>query len=201
MNPRILLAAFAACLSQPAIAQDAGLYFGLGVTAQHAESSAPGFGSFTPTANDFGLALTTGYRFASTGKLSYGVEGNLDLMTGDLMSDEGRDGRDACTSRGPTWCELDQMLRLRGTIATVLEGGNRVTGSLGLVMVNGRAEDGDGVYVDATGTGPSLGVAWETAAAGLPLRFDLNYEWITSDDADTYERDLDMVSLRLSYMF
>ncbi|MCX7286347.1 MAG: outer membrane beta-barrel protein [Rhodobacterales bacterium] len=197
MNSRFAIAAFAACLAQSATAQDAGLYFGLGITAQHATTSAPGFGSYTPTANDFGLALTGGYRFATTSTLAFGVEGNLDLMSGKLMSDE----TDACSSRGPTWCELDTMVRLRGTLTTDVGGGNLITASAGAVMVNGRAEDGDGVYVDATGFGPSLGVAWDPSAIDLPLRVDLNYEWITSDDADNYERDLDMVSLRLSYMF
>lgn len=197
MNPRLGLVALAACLSQPAAAQDAGFYYGIGVTAQHAETSAPGFGAYTPTAQDFGLALTGGYRFATTGSFSYGIEGNLDLMSGELMSDL----TDACSSRGPTWCEVDQMLRLRGTMTTDVGGGNMITTSVGAVMVSGRAEDGPLTYVDATGFGPSLGVAWDPAAIEIPLRVDLNYEWVTSDDADNYERDLDMVNLRLSYMF
>ena len=164
---------------------------------QHAETSAPGFGSFTPTSDDVGLALTGGYRFASAGALTYGVEGNLDLMSGERMSD----GADSCISQAPTWCEVDQMLRLRGTLTTDLANGSKVTGLLGLVSVNGRAENGPDTFVDATGTGGSLGVAWETAGAGMPLRFDVNYDWVNTDDADEYERDLDMVSLRISYMF
>lgn len=98
------------------------------------------------------------------------------------------------------------MLRSRGALATDLANGSRVTGWLGLVSVSGLAEDGPATFADTTGTGPSLGegwrgVAWKAAQASLPQRVDVNYDWITSDDADRYERDLDMVNLRMSCMF
>ena len=35
----------------------------------------------------------------------------------------------------------------------------------------------------------------------MPVRVDLNYDAIREDDANNYDRDLDMIGLRLSYMF
>lgn len=191
-----LLASAALLALAPAVqAQDA--YFGLGLGVSANSTTASEVTGFEPSATDFGLALTAGYRFASVGTVTYGIEGNLDLMGGKLMSDT----FDACTDFAPTWCEVDAALRLRGTVTSDLANGSRVMGSLGAVMVRGRAEDGPGNYVNATGRGLSLGVSWEQVGGTMPLRVDLNYDAIREDDADLYERDLDMLGLRVSYMF
>lgn len=182
-------------LAPAAQAQDA--YFGLGLAVSGNSSSGDEFSSYEPSATDYGIALTAGYRFASAGTLAYGVEGNLDLMSGKLMSD----GDDACTSVAPTWCEVDAVFRLRGTMTSELANGSRLMGSLGAAIVHGRAEDGPGTYVSTTGRGLSLGLSWEQVGGSVPVRVDLNYDAIREDDANNYDRDLDMIGLRLSYMF
>ncbi len=35
----------------------------------------------------------------------------------------------------------------------------------------------------------------------MPLRVDLNYDAVRDDNQNFYERDLDMIGLRVSYMF
>lgn len=143
---------------------------------------------------DGGLALTLGYRFASSGTMSLGIEGNLDLLSGKTMDD-------TCPGSGPTWCEINSILRLRGTSTFATGAGGMMTLSLGAVMVKGMAEDGPGDYVDATGKGVSLGVAWEPESTAMPLRYDLNYDQINSDDATNHWRSLHVIGLRASYMF
>jgi len=151
------------------------------------------------SATDYGLALTAGYRFAAVGNLTYGIEGNLDLMGGNRMSTSG--GSDTCTNQSPSWCEVDAVLRLRGTFSTSLANGARLTTSLGAAVVRGLAEDGPDNYVDATGRGLSLGIAWEQVGSRVPVRVDLNYDAIHTDDANLYDRDLNMLGLRVSYLF
>jgi hypothetical protein len=196
MKAIFLFAVVAAATAQTASAQD-GAYFGLGLGASQFSSEATVVPGYEASGTDFALALTAGYRFAASGALAFGVEGNLDLFAGERMSDD----IDACTGASPSWCEIDTVLRLRGTLTSDLAGGNRITTSLGGVMVDGLAEDGPGNNVDTRGHGFSLGVAWEQVGGAMPLRVDLNYDTINSDDANTYERDLDMIGLRLSYMF
>ena len=151
---------------------------------------------YDATATDYALALTLGYRFAASGALTCGIEGNLDLMSGNTMSGS---GIDVCTGNSPSWCEVDKVLRLRGTMTNAFGAGNELTTSVGLVIVKGRSENGGGNYLDTTGRGVSVGVAWQKV--GMPLRVDLNYDAVRDDNQDFYERDLDMVGLRVSYMF
>jgi hypothetical protein len=182
-------------LAPAAMAQD-GAYYGIGLGVSHNTTSSPVISNYDATATDVALALTAGYRFATAGNLTYGIEGNLDIMSGNLMSDS----IDACTDWSPTWCEVDAALRLRGTMASDL-GGSRLTASLGAVVVRGLAENGPGNYVDTTGRGLSVGVAWEKLDGSLPVRVDLNYDAIRHDNQTEYDRSLDMVGLRVSYMF
>jgi hypothetical protein len=172
-------------------AQD-GLYYGAGLAAIHG-TSAPdgGFGTYEVSGTDAGLALTLGYRFAGAGNLSYGVEGNLDVTSGKRMDQ-------SCASTGPAWCDIDRTFRLRGTV-TGAAGGGDFTASLGLVMIQGIAEDGPGTFVDATGRGLSLGLGWQGSA--MPIRYDLNIDRITNDNTPNYDRSLNVVGLRMSYMF
>ena len=176
-----------------------GAYFGVGLGITESSGSATILPDDEFSATDYGLALTAGYRFATVGNLTYGIEGNLDLMGGNRMSTSG--GVDACTNQSPSWCEVDAVLRLRGTFATDLANGSRLTASLGAAVVRGLAEDGPDNYVDATGRGLSLGVAWEKVGSGMPVRVDLNYDAIRNDDANLYDRELNMIGLRVSYMF
>jgi hypothetical protein len=196
MRTSLLSAAAVLALASAGQAQD-GLYYGLGLAISANSTSAPEVSGYEATATDYGVALTLGYRFAAAGTLSYGIEGNLDLMSGKVMSDT----FDACTDVSPTWCEVDAAFRLRGTVTSDMANGSRIMGSLGAVIVHGRAEDGPGNYVSATGRGLSLGVAWEQVGGSMPMRVDLNYDAIREDNADIYERDLDMIGLRVSYMF
>lgn len=196
MKTGFLATAVVFALANAVAAQD-GAYFGLGVGISQNSSTADGFVGYEPSATDFALALTAGYRFPSAGTLAYGIEGNLDLMSSKLMSDV----IDACASNGPTWCEVDAALRLRGTLTTDLSGGGRLTTSLGAVVVRGRAEDGPGIFVDATGRGISLGVAWEQVGGRVPVRVDLNYDAVRQDNTNNFDRELDMIGLRVSYMF
>ena len=161
-------------------------------------TSAPIVSDYEASATDYALALTAGYRFASAGPLTYGVEGNLDFVSGKTMSDS---GVDACTGTSPSWCTVDIAMRLRGTLGTDLASGNRLTASLGAIVVRGKTENGPGNYLDTTGRGVSVGVAWERVSDQMPVRIDLNYDSIRTDDQPAYERDLDMVGLRISYMF
>lgn len=191
----IISIAAAALLSGPALAQDT--YFGLGLSVTQGTSNAPASPDYDMAVTDFGLALTAGYRFATVGTLTYGLEGNLDIQGGKRMSDG---PAEACSGVTPSWCEIDTIARLRATVSSDLSSGNRWTASLGAAIVSGLAEDNPGVYVDTVGRGLSLGVAWEKTA-GLPVRVDVNYDAIRKDDANNYTRDLDILGLRLSYMF
>lgn len=197
MKLALATSALVLALAQSAMAQD-GAYFGLGLAVTDNATDSSVVPGFEASSNDVGLALTAGYRFASTGALAYGVEGNLDLMSGNEMSDG---GTDACTGSSPTWCEVDAILRLRGTLTTDLSGGGRLTGSLGAVLARGLVESGPGNNVNATGNGLSLGVAWENLGGGLPVRVDVNYDAIRDDNVTEYERSMDMLGIRVSYMF
>lgn len=192
MKSLLLTAAAALLIAPTAQAQD-GLYFGAGIAAIR-DSSAPDtpWGGYEASGTDAGLALTVGYRFPASGALAYGVEANLDLTSGKRMDQ-------SCSSIGPAWCDVDSTLRLRGTFSTAVGGGD-LTVSLGAVMIKGIAEDNPGLFVDATGRGASLGLAWQ-GKGSLPLRYDLNVDRITSDDTPNYDRSLDVIGLRVSYMF
>lgn len=194
MKLAALVSATALLAAHAASAQD-GFYFGVGLGLTESSTNAPIVSFYTATATDVSLALTAGYRFAGTEKLSFGIEGNLDLLGGATM----KDGTDACTGTSPSWCTIDTVLRLRGTLTTQLAGGSRLTSSLGAVLVKGVSENGPGNNLDTTGNGYSFGFGWE--AAGQPVRVDLNFDVIRDDDQPAYERDLDLVGLRLSYMF
>ena len=182
-------------LAQAASAGD-GLYYGIGLGLGSTQTVSPVVPEYDATATDYSLALTLGYRFAASGALTYGIEGNLDLSSGNTMSG---DGIDACTGNSPSWCEADTVLRLRGTMTNAFGGGNELTTSLGLVMAKGRSENGGGNYLSTTGRGLSIGLAWQKD--GTPLRIDLNYDRIRDDNQKAFERDLDMIGLRVSYMF
>ncbi len=179
---------------QAADAQD-GFYYGIGLGVTESSTNAPIVSDYTATATDLSLALTAGYRFAASGNLQFGIEGNLDVLSGETMSD----GADACTGQSPSWCTLDTVLRLRGTVTTELANGGHLTSSLGAVLVDGVTENGGGNYLDTTGKGLSLGFGWEPAT--MPVRIDVNYDAIRDDDQPLYERDLDLIGLRASYMF
>lgn len=189
-----LLAAF---IAQPVLAQD-GAYFGAGIGITDSASAAEIFPDNEASGTEAALALTAGYRFAGANGLSYGIEGNLDIQAGGTMSFP---GRDACTDFSPTWCAVDTVFRVRGTLGTTLATGDLLMASVGGVMVKGTAEDGPGNYVDTTGTGLSLGLSWQSGNVALPVRVDLNFDRINSDDADLFDRDLDLIGLRVSYMF
>ena len=108
-------------------------------------------------------------------------------------------GGDACTGISPSWCEVDAVLRLRGTLSTDLASGSSLTTSLGVALASGVSENGPGNNLDTTGRGLSLGIGWESA--GAPVRVDVNYDAIRTDNQTLYERDLDLIGLRVSYMF
>jgi Outer membrane protein beta-barrel domain len=185
-------------LAHAAAAED-GFYYGIGIGVTESSTFSPVISTFEASGRDFSLALTAGYRIATTGPLSFGVEGNLDALTGDPMEDAA--GREACTDASPTWCEVDTVLRLRGTASAELANGSRIAVSLGPVLVNGRAEERNSVYRSTSGHGVSVGVSWENFGSSLPVRVDLNYDRIRDDDLAPFERELDMIGLRASYMF
>ena len=195
MKSAVLAAASALLLGQTAAAQD-GFYYGIGLGLTESSTNAPIVSSYTATATDLSLALTAGYRFAGPGALSYGIEGNLDILGGATMND----GADACTGTSPSWCTVDTVLRLRGTLTNQLAGGGQLTWSLGAVVVKGVTENGPGNNLDTTGRGLSVGLGWQPAG-GMPVRLDVNYDAIRDDNPPDYERDLDLVGLRVSYLF
>lgn len=181
---------------QSAAAED-GFYYGVGLGLLKSEASAPIVAGFDATATDASLALTAGYRWPQTKNVAFGVEGNLDVHTGHLMSDVA----DACTSVSPSWCEVNSTLRLRGTLGSVLANGDRLTASLGAVAVRGRLEANPGDYRRSTGSGWSVGVFWEKASSTIPVRIDLNFDKIENDNIPTYGWSLEMFGVRVSYMF
>jgi hypothetical protein len=197
----ILFAGFALSFGlggQSAEAEE-GVYFALGITRTAGESAEPiFFREFT--GNDVGLALTVGYAFAPAGNLTFGVEGNLDVLSGNRF-DDAAGGLPACSGAGPSWCEVDAILRLRGTLSTDLANGSRVSGSIGPVLVKGITENGGADYLATTGTGISVGVSWALPDTSMPLRVDFNYDSIRRDNAEEYSRTLDMVGFRVSYTF
>lgn len=195
MNRASLAILPALLLAGSALAQD-GFYYGVGVGVTGSSSVAPIVDFYDARATDLSLALTAGYRFGTSGALGYGIEGNLDLLGGRTMSD----GTDACTGTSPSWCEVNTVLRVRGTLSQDLANGNRLTSSLGVAVVRGVSENGPGNNLDTTGRGLSVGFAWEKTV-GTPLRIDLNYDAIRDDNQPAYERDLDLIGLRVSYMF
>lgn len=197
MKLKIASICVALAIPQLAAAQD-GLYYGIGLAAVNTSSDAPIVPFYEASTTDFGLALTLGYRFASTGPLTYGIEGNVDVMSGKRMTG---DPVDACEDISPVWCEVDTVARLRATLSSDVGTGTRLTGSIGAVMADGLAEDGPGNYVDTAGHGLSLGVAWEKVDGPYPVRIDLNMDHISKDNANLYDRQLDMIGLRVSYMF
>ena len=148
MKLAVLTAASVLLLSQTAAAQD-GFYYGVGLGVTESSTNAPIVSSYTATATDASLALTAGYRFAGSDALTFGIEGNLDFLGGQTMND----GTDACTGTSPSWCTVDTVLRLRGTLTNQLANGGQLTSSLGFVMVKGVTENGFGNYLDTTGRG------------------------------------------------
>lgn len=194
MRTVILAATSALLIAHTASAQD-GFYLGLGLGLSESSSTAPAVPVVTSTVTDVSLALTAGYRFTASGPLTFGVEGNLDILGGETLNG----CRDGVAIASPNWCTLETVARLRGTFTTELANGSRLTSSLGAVMVMGTSEISPGIHPDTTGHGLSLGFGWEPAAA--PVRVDVNYDTIRDDDQPEYERDLDLIGLRVSYMF
>ena len=184
-------------LAQAGAAQD-GFYYGVGLGLTHSSTVSSVVPSFEGTATDVSLALTAGYRFASADNLSYGIEGNLDFLGGRTMSDS---SFDACAGISPSWCEVNTVFRLRGTLTSQLASGSLMTVSLGGVLVQGVSENGPGNNLDTTGNGLSLGLGWEQQGGAMPMRIDVNYDAIRNDDQPAYDRELDMFGLRVSYMF
>lgn len=195
MKRALVVAAPALMLAGVAAAQD-GFYYGVGLGVTNSSTNSPVVAPYEAEATDLSLALTAGYRFAGSGPYSFGMEGNLDILGGETMAD----GTDACTGTSPSWCSVDVVLRLRGTMTNDLANGSRLTGSLGIALVRGVSENGPGNNLDTTGRGLSLGLAWEQMG-GMPVRVDVNYDAIRDDNQPAYERDLDLVGLRVSYMF
>lgn len=190
----LLLAATVALTAAPMVQAQDGLYFGAGITAIRSTTSPDDpWGGYEPTGRDAGLALTLGYRFPAAGTMAFGVEANLDLTSGKRMSN-------SCASIGPAWCDVENILRLRGTMTFDLGEGGQLTTSLGAVRVGGVSEDNPLLFVDTVGRGVSVGLGWQ-AQGGMPLRYDLNIDRITSDDTPNYDRSLDLIGLRVSYMF
>lgn len=182
-------------LAETAAAQD-GLYYGIGLGVGSSMTTSPEVTSFDAKATDYSLALTLGYRFAASGPLTFGIEGNLDLLSGKNMADG---GLPSCAGTSPSWCEVESAFRLRGTMTNEMTGGSHLTTSLGVVVMQGRTENGGGNYLDTTGRGVSVGLAWQKD--GMPIRIDLNYDAIRDDNQTAYERELNLVGLRVSYMF
>lgn len=195
MKSAILAAASAVLLGQAAAAQD-GFYYGVGLGLTESSTNSPVVSFYTATATDASLALTAGYRFAGSDALTFGIEGNLDILGGQTMND----GTDACTGTSPSWCSVDTVLRLRGTLTNQLANGGQLTSSLGFVMVKGISENGPGNNLDTTGRGLSVGLGWQPTG-GMPVRIDVNYDAIRDDNQPLFERDLDLIGLRVSYLF
>lgn len=195
MKLAIVAVASALLIGQTATAQD-GFYYGVGLGLTGSSTNAPIVSFYTATATDASLALTAGYRFAGSGAQTYGIEGNLDILGGQTMND----GTDACTGTSPSWCTVDTVLRLRGTLTNQLAGGAELTTSLGFVVVKGVSENNPGNNLDTTGRGLSVGLGWQPSG-GMPMRIDVNYDAIRDDNQPLYERDLDLIGLRVSYMF
>ena len=191
-----LVAALSALSMAPAAEAQDGFYYGIGLGLTRTSTVSPVVPGYEADATDYSLALTAGYRFPATGRLAYGIEGNLDFLSSKAMSGN---GGDACTGISPSWCEVDAVLRLRGTLSTDLASGSSLTTSLGVALASGVSENGPGNNLDTTGRGLSLGIGWESA--GAPVRGDLNYDAIRTDNQTLYERDLDLIGLRVSYMF
>jgi len=191
------LAGLLLVIGQAAAAQD-GAYYGVGLGLNYSESVAPIVPSEKLNSTDPALAFTVGYRWSMANTLFYGVEGNLDVQSGDTMTHGVATG---CTSMTPAWCEVDSIARLRLTLGKDLGNGNSIMGSLGVAAARGRLEASPSSYVDAVGQGSSVGLAWQHAFAQRSVRFDLNYDRINVDDMPTYERSLDIVGLRVSVMF
>lgn len=190
----LLIAAAAVVLLAPTTQAQDGVYFGAGATTIRSTTSPDDpWGGYEPTGRDAGLALTLGYRFPAAGTMAFGIEANLDVTSGKRMTN-------SCVSTGPAWCDVENILRLRGTMTFDLGEGGQLTTSLGAVRVNGVSEDNPLLFVDTTGRGASFGLGWQPQG-GMPLRYDLNIDRITSDDTPNYDRSLDLIGLRVSYMF
>lgn len=185
-------------MTQTGAAQD-GFYYGIGIGVTDSETLSDAVSTFTADGRDYSIALTAGYRFATGAPLSFGIEGNLDALTGKTMADPS--GREACDNASPTWCEVDTVLRLRGTVSGLLANGSRIMASAGPVVVSGRAEEHNSSFKTTRGDGMSLGLSWENANDAFPVRIDLNVDRIRNDNLPPFSRTLDMVGLRASYMF
>lgn len=197
MRKLALLTTLVFSLAHSASAEN-GAYFGLGASANFNSAVSSEVSFFQATSTDFAFALTAGYRWSLPNTAFWGVEANVDFGTGELMSD---DGIDACTDISPDWCNIDSVARLRATYGRDLANGTTLMGSFGLAAAQGRLEVNPGDYRDATGTGISVGVAWEKPLGGHAVRVDLNYDFIDDDNHPTYPRELEILSIRASYMF
>ena len=68
-------------------------------------------------------------------------------------------------------------------------------------MVNGLLENGPGTYVSGRGLGYSVGLGAEKQVAKGTMRIEAIYDVITTDNRPMYDRDLDILSLRASFIF
>jgi opacity protein-like surface antigen len=159
--------------------------------------STSAFGQTDGTDVSFGGVL--GYRWDLAAGQSIGVEGTADFFSGERMSCDL--GADACTSVSPDWCGLDSIARLRGVYGVTLGNRFEVFSMAGVSMVNGLAEDGPGVFVDTGGTGYTLGLGAQKAMGTGTLRVELTYDRLGNTDADVFEKNLEVISLRSSFLF
>lgn len=192
-------AAIGALFLATAVQADEGLYYGVALGYSDMSSTSLNGGGAT-SGQDFSVGGIVGYGFALQNGANIAVEGTLDVTTGNTFSDDINVG-DACTNNSPDWCEVDAIARVRGVYGTTMANGYEVLSMAGIAAVSGRAEDGPANFADTTAVGYTLGVGLETDFRNSSIRYELTYDNFDEHSPEAFDKDLEIISLRVAFMF
>ena len=195
---KVALTCGAVIIASP-MSAETGFYYGLSAGVSMYDTVALGnLGPADSTGLTFGGIV--GYTFETNTEYSTAIEVSVDgAMADTLESTEGYGP--ACGDYSPHWCEIDTVVRLRSLVKRRVNEDWSIVGSLGGVMVNGLLENGPGTYVSGRGLGYSVGLGAEKQVAKGTMRIEAIYDVITTDNRPMYDRDLDILSLRASFIF
>ena len=195
MKLQYTLAVVGALAGSAALAED-GLYYG-GAVGVADVSSRSQFGA--PSGKDLSFGAVVGYKSSLSNGGFWAAEVTVDLLTGGTL--EYPFGAQACTNQSPDWCEVKTLARLRGVYGVPISDTKNIIYSAGIAYVEGRGEDGPFNYLHTTSTGFTLGIGLERESGKGTMRYEAVYDRFEGANPDDFDKTLEIVSLRLSYLF
>lgn len=188
--------AFAASLiGASAASAEQGFYYGGSIGVLTLESD-----SFDrTTGGSVTLGAVAGYRFELQNGWSTGVEASFDFLKNGEMSYD--NGQPSCTSRSPDWCDVDNIVRLRGFVGVPVGDNFEIMAMGGFATAAGLAEDGPFTFADSRAKGFTVGLGAQTETSFGTTRVELSYDKMSKIMPNDYNKTLEVISLKTSILF